>query len=105
MQYFYCEENADAVGDMTKGVYESVDIEMLADVAEKRAALLNMAVTSKWLSGLALAILWKNMNSLDPVVNVINAMPAPEEGPMVTWIDAGGECGYWVRIPITSTLY
>ncbi len=64
--------------------------------AEKRATLLNLAVVSQTLSDLALATLWKNMDSLRPIVNVINFFSITPEEPLLVRVER--EKGYWVRI-------
>lgn len=66
------------------------------DRAEKRATLQNIAVVSRTLSGFALTTLWRNVDSLQPIVNVINFFaPVPGE-PLLVRVEK--ERGYWVRI-------
>ncbi len=73
------------------------------DKTEKRTTLRHLAVTSRLLSGLALAILWKDMSSLHPIVDVINAIPTPEEeNPVLIWMGKDNDCGYWVRLSVSS---
>jgi hypothetical protein len=70
------------------------------DAPEKRTVLLSMAVASRMLSGLALATLWKNMSSLQPIVNVINSFTTGQAGPLLTQVRKGDNSGSWVRLPI-----
>lgn len=72
--------------------------------AEKRMALLNLAVTSRLLSGLALATLWKNMKQLCPIVDVINSFTPPQEDLFLVWTEDGYD-EYWVCLFETLALY
>lgn len=69
---------------------------------EHRAALLNMARTSRELSDLALAMLWRSMTSLQPVVTVINSFADTEEEPLL--LRTKKSAGYWVRILFIVTV-
>lgn len=61
-----------------------------------RAALLDMAQTSQELSDLALAMLWREMTSLQPVVAVINSFAVAQEEPLL--LHTKKSEGYWVSI-------
>lgn len=65
---------------------------------EKRTTLLNLALTSRLLSGLALAALWRNMNSMEHIVHTINSFTPHEEDPFLTWVGDEDGGGYWVRL-------
>lgn len=75
-----------------------------SDAPEKRITLLTLALTSRSLSSLALTTLWKNMDSMEPIVDVINSFTPDQEDPFLTWIDDGNDEKYWVRISITAAL-
>ncbi len=49
-------------------------------VRECRATLLHVALASRTLSDIALPALWQSMDSLDPIVYVINSSSSAEEG-------------------------
>lgn len=73
--------------------------------AEKRNALFDLALTSRSLSDLALATLWRNMSSMKPIVDVINSFTPHQEDPFLTWVYGGDDCSYWVRLIVTIILF
>lgn len=73
-----------------------------SDATEKRVTLFNLAVVSRSLSSLALATLWKDIDSLEPIVGIINYFTPAGEDALLRWVN-GNKSEYWVRFSADST--